>query len=100
MQECIDAGATFMDNAWEYNDGESERRMGKALAQDGYREKAFLMTKDCAHDRKANHSMWKLEESLTPVCRPIISISGSCTRWSGKTMSTGSSRRAGRPRRC
>lgn len=64
IHECIDAGATFMDNAWEYNDGESERRMGKALAQDGYRQKAFLMTKDCAHDRKANHSMWKLEESL------------------------------------
>ncbi len=64
VQECIDAGATFMDNAWDYNDGESERRMGKALAQDGYREKAFLMTKDCAHDRKADHSMWKLEDSL------------------------------------
>lgn len=64
VQECIDAGATFMDNAWEYNDGESERRMGKALAQNGYRQKAFLMTKDCAHDRKANHSMWKLEDSL------------------------------------
>lgn len=64
VQECIDAGATFLDNAWEYNDGESERRMGKALAQDGYRQKAFLMTKDCAHDRKANHSMWKLEDSL------------------------------------
>jgi predicted aldo/keto reductase-like oxidoreductase len=64
VHECIDAGATFMDNAWEYNDGESERRMGKALAQDGLRKKAFLMTKDCAHDRKANHSMWKLEDSL------------------------------------
>ncbi len=64
MHESIDAGATFMDNAWEYNDGESERRMGKALAMDGYRQKAFLMTKDCAHDRKANHSMWKLEDSL------------------------------------
>jgi predicted aldo/keto reductase-like oxidoreductase len=64
VQESIDAGATFLDNAWEYNDGESERRMGKALAQDGYRQKAFLMTKDCAHDRKANHSLWKLEDSL------------------------------------
>ena len=60
----VDAGATFLDNAWEYNDGESERRMGKALAQDGYRAKAFLMSKDCAHDRKAAHSMRKLEESL------------------------------------
>ncbi len=64
VHECMDAGATFMDNAWEYNDGESERRMGKALAQDGLRKKAFLMTKDCAHDRKADHSMWKLEDSL------------------------------------
>ncbi len=64
VHACIDAGATFMDNAWEYHDGESERRMGTALSQDGYRQKAFLMTKDCAHDRKANHSMWKLEESL------------------------------------
>lgn len=64
VQECIDAGATFLDNAWEYHDGEAERRMGKALAQDGYRQKSFLMTKDCAHDRKANHSMWKLEDSL------------------------------------
>lgn len=65
IQRAIDAGADFMDNAWEYNDGDSERRMGKALAQDGYRKKAFLMTKDCAHDRKALHSMWKLEQSLT-----------------------------------
>ncbi len=64
IHEAIDAGANFLDNAWEYNDRESERRMGKALAQDGYRAKAFLMTKDCAHDRVATHSMEKLEESL------------------------------------
>ena len=64
IQECIDAGATFLDNAWEYNDNESEVRMGKALAQGGYRQKSFLMTKDCAHDRKAEHSMKMLEDSL------------------------------------
>jgi aryl-alcohol dehydrogenase-like predicted oxidoreductase len=64
IHEAIDAGADFLDNAWEYNDGESERRMGKSLAQGGYRQKAFLMTKDCAHDRKAHHSMLKLEQSL------------------------------------
>ncbi|MBA2247038.1 MAG: aldo/keto reductase [Chloroflexia bacterium] len=64
VHEAIDAGVTFMDNAWEYNDTESERRMGVALAQGGYRERAFLMTKDCAHDRIATHSMQKLEESL------------------------------------
>lgn len=64
IRRAIDAGANFLDNAWEYNDGDSERRMGRALAQDGYRQKAFLMTKDCAHDRKALNSMWKLEQSL------------------------------------
>ena len=64
VHAAIDAGVTFMDNAWEYNDGESELRMGEALAQDSYRDRAFLMTKNCAHDRRADHSMVKLEESL------------------------------------
>ncbi|HEV2106872.1 MAG TPA: aldo/keto reductase, partial [Thermomicrobiales bacterium] len=64
IQQAIDAGATFLDNAWEYNKNESEIRMGKALAQGAYRQRAFLMTKDCAHDRKADHSMRMLEESL------------------------------------
>lgn len=64
IHTAIDNGVTFMDNAWEYNDGESERRMGIALAQDGYRDKVFLMTKNCAHDRTFENSMVKLEESL------------------------------------
>lgn len=64
VHEAIDAGVTFLDNAWDYNKRDSERRMGKALAQGGYRSRAFLMTKDCAHDRVAEHSMQKLEESL------------------------------------
>ena len=37
-------GINFLDNCWDYNGGESELRMGKAL-RDGYRQKAFLMTK-------------------------------------------------------
>ncbi len=64
VHAAIDAGLDFMDNAWEYNEGTSEIRMGEALAQGGYRQRAFLMTKNCAHDRKADHSMRKLEESL------------------------------------
>ena len=64
IHTAIDNGITFMDNAWEYADNESERRMGIALAQDGYRDKVFLMTKNCAHDRTAANSMVKLEESL------------------------------------
>jgi aryl-alcohol dehydrogenase-like predicted oxidoreductase len=41
---AIDGGLTFMDNSWDYGNGASEERMGKAL-KDGYRDKAFLMTK-------------------------------------------------------
>jgi aryl-alcohol dehydrogenase-like predicted oxidoreductase len=44
IRQAIDRGMTFMDNSWDYNDGVSEVRMGKAL-QDGYRNKVFLMTK-------------------------------------------------------
>jgi predicted aldo/keto reductase-like oxidoreductase len=40
----LDQGINFLDNCWDYNGGESEIRMGKAL-RDGYRLKAFLMTK-------------------------------------------------------
>ena len=44
IRTAVDRGITFMDNCWDYHDGESERRMGKAL-RDGYREKVFLMSK-------------------------------------------------------
>jgi predicted aldo/keto reductase-like oxidoreductase len=44
VRSAIDRGITFMDNSWDYNEGQSEIRMGKAL-KDGYREKVFLMTK-------------------------------------------------------
>lgn len=44
MRTAIDAGINFMDNCWDYHDGLSELRMGKAL-KDGYRKKVFLMTK-------------------------------------------------------
>jgi aryl-alcohol dehydrogenase-like predicted oxidoreductase len=44
IRAAIDAGLNFLDNSWDYNGGMSEIRMGKAL-RDGYRERAFLMTK-------------------------------------------------------
>ena len=44
IRSAIDRGITFMDNSWDYNEGQSEERMGKAL-KDGYRQKVFLMTK-------------------------------------------------------
>ncbi len=44
VRTAIDNGVNFLDNCWDYNEGASEVRMGKAL-QDGYRKKVFLMTK-------------------------------------------------------
>jgi predicted aldo/keto reductase-like oxidoreductase len=44
IRTAVDNGINFLDNCWDYNDGESEVRMGKAL-QDGYRKRVFLMTK-------------------------------------------------------
>jgi aryl-alcohol dehydrogenase-like predicted oxidoreductase len=63
VHQAIDAGICFMDNAWEYHDGVSEVRMGKALDK-GWREKVFLMTKVCTHGRNAKVAMQQLEESL------------------------------------
>lgn len=63
IHQAIDAGIRFMDNAWEYHDGKSEVRMGKALDK-GWRDKVFLMTKVCTHGRDAKVAMRQLEESL------------------------------------
>jgi predicted aldo/keto reductase-like oxidoreductase len=41
----VERGINFLDNSWDYNEGESERRMGKALKEGGYRDRVFLMTK-------------------------------------------------------
>ena len=62
VHAAIDGGITFMDNAWDYNEGVSETRMGKALV--GRRDKVFLMTKACPHGRDARMAMRQLEESL------------------------------------
>lgn len=52
IRTAIDRGVTFMDNCWDYLDGASEIRMGKAL-RDGYRDKVFLMTKIDGRTRRA-----------------------------------------------
>jgi len=62
VHEAIDAGINFLDNAWEYHDGESERRMGRAIAD--RRDSVFLMTKVCTHGRNATVAMQQLEQSL------------------------------------
>jgi aryl-alcohol dehydrogenase-like predicted oxidoreductase len=61
LRTGIDEGINFLDNCWDYNGGESEIRMGKAL-RDGYREKAFLMTKIDGRTKTAAAA--QLNESL------------------------------------
>ena len=61
VRTALDDGMNFLDNCWDYNGGQSEIRMGKAL-RDGYRQKAFLMTKIDGQTRQA--ATQQLEESL------------------------------------
>ena len=61
VRNAIDRGINFMDNCWDYNDGESERRMGKAL-RNGYRENTLLMTK--IDGRTKQEAAKQLDESL------------------------------------
>jgi aryl-alcohol dehydrogenase-like predicted oxidoreductase len=61
VRTAIDNGINFMDNCWDYNEGASEIRMGKAL-RDGYRERVFLMTK--IDGRTKQDAAKQLDESL------------------------------------
>ncbi len=61
IRTAIDRGITFMDNCWDYHDGASEIRMGKAL-KDGYRNKVFLMSKIDGRDKKS--AAKQIDESL------------------------------------
>jgi len=61
IRTAIDSGLTFMDNSWDYNDGVSETRVGKAL-KDGYRQKAFVMTK--VDGRTKEEAAKQIDQSL------------------------------------
>jgi len=61
VRSAIDRGINFLDNSWDYNEGASELRMGKAL-RDGYRDQAFLMTKIDGRSKK--EAARQLDESL------------------------------------
>lgn len=61
VRTAIDRGINFMDNSWDYNNGISEIRMGKAL-RDGYRDRVFLMTKIDGRSKKV--AAKQLDESM------------------------------------
>src|ERR1044072_7749460 len=71
IRTAIDSGINFMDNCWDYNDGASEIRMGKAL-RDGYRERAFLMTK--IDGRTKEEATKQLDESLERLQTDYIDL--------------------------
>jgi aryl-alcohol dehydrogenase-like predicted oxidoreductase len=71
VRAAIDNGINFMDNSWDYAEGVSEIRMGKAL-RDGYRNQAFLMTKIDGHTSKM--ATKQLDESLKRLQTDVIDL--------------------------
>ena len=71
IRAAVDGGITFMDNCWDYHNGESEVRMGNAL-RDGYRQKVFLMTKLDGQTRQAAAA--QLEQSLRRLQTDFIDL--------------------------
>jgi predicted aldo/keto reductase-like oxidoreductase len=70
-RSAIDQGINFMDNCWDYHDGESERRMGKAL-RDGYRKRVFLMSKIDGQTRDAASK--QIDESLERLQTEMVDL--------------------------
>ena len=71
IRTAIDSDINFMDNCWDYNEGASEIRMGKAL-RDGYRDRAFLMTK--IDGRTKQEAAKQLDESLERMQTDYIDL--------------------------
>ncbi len=71
IRTAIDNGINFLDNSWDYHEGASEIRMGKAL-QDGYRQKVFLMTKIDGRDEKTATN--QIDESLKRLRTETIDL--------------------------
>ena len=71
MRSAADRGINFFDNSWDYNDGESEKRMGRMLS-DGYREKIFLMSKIDGRTKK--EAAKQLDESLKRLQTDYIDL--------------------------
>jgi aryl-alcohol dehydrogenase-like predicted oxidoreductase len=71
VRTAVDAGITFLDNCWDYHEGISELRMGKAL-QDGYRKKVFLMTKIDGRTKAA--AAKQIDQSLLRLRTDVIDL--------------------------
>src|SRR5271170_2373801 len=71
IRSALDNGINFLDNCWDYHGGDSEVRMGKAL-RDGYRKKAFLMTKIDGRDKKT--AAEQIDQSLKRLQTDVVDL--------------------------
>ena len=71
VRSALDRGITFLDNCWDYHEGKSEERMGKALG-DGYRKQAFLMSKIDGRTKRAAAD--QLDQSLKRLRTEMIDL--------------------------
>lgn len=71
MRAAVDRGVTFFDNCWDYNEGQSEERMGRAL-EGGLRQKVFLMSKIDGRPRAAATA--QLDQSLARLRTDVIDL--------------------------
>ena len=71
VKTAVERGITFFDNCWDYNKGQSEERMGKAL-EGGGREKVFLMTK--LDGRTKDVAAAQLEQSMKRLRTNVIDL--------------------------
>jgi aryl-alcohol dehydrogenase-like predicted oxidoreductase len=71
IRNAIERGINFLDNSWDYHEGKSERRMGRAL-RDGYRDKVFLMTK--IDGRTKESAAKQIDESLKRLQTDVIDL--------------------------
>lgn len=65
VRMALDHGVNFLDDSWDYHSGRSETIVGTAL-KDGYRDKAFVMTKVDGRTREScaeqiNESLARLD---------------------------------------
>ncbi len=58
----VDRGINFLDNSWDYNKGESEKRVGQAVKDGNLRSRVFMMTKNDGRTRDEFNK--QLDESL------------------------------------
>lgn len=72
VQEAIDRGVNFFDNAWDYHDGDAETKMGKALK--ARRQDVILMTKVCVHGRGKATALKQLGESLRRLQTDYVDV--------------------------